>query len=85
MARNRSTTKRSRRPIVANGEIYNFPVLRADLIDRHAFRTTSDIEAVLHQFEETGVKTPAALNGMLAFAICDADHLFLARDPIGIN
>lgn len=28
--------------IVANGEIYNFPVLRADLSDRHAFRTTSD-------------------------------------------
>jgi asparagine synthase (glutamine-hydrolysing) len=29
--------------IVANGEIYNFPQLRPDLAERHAFRTTSDI------------------------------------------
>jgi asparagine synthase (glutamine-hydrolysing) len=71
--------------IVANGEIYNFPVLRAVLIGRHTFRTMSDIEAVLHLFEERGAETPVALEGMFAFAICDTDHLFLARDPIGIK
>lgn len=71
--------------IVANGEIYNFPHLRADLADRHAFRTTSDIEAVLHLYEECGVDSPAALKGMFTFAICGEDHLFLARDPIGIK
>ncbi len=71
--------------IVANGEIYNFPVLRADLAGRHTFTTTSDNEAILHLFEERGVDTPAALEGMFAFAICDDDHLFLARDPIGIK
>jgi len=71
--------------IVANGEIYNFPQLRPELAMRHDFRTTSDIEAVLHLYEECGVDTPAALKGMFAFAICDEDHLFLARDPIGIK
>ena len=71
--------------IVANGEIYNFPVLRRDLIGRHNFTTTSDTEAIVHLFEERGADTPAALEGMFAFAICDDDHLFLARDPIGIK
>lgn len=71
--------------IVANGEIYNFPQLRPDLATRHDFRTSSDIEAVLHLYEECGVDTPAALKGMFAFAICGEDHLFLARDPIGIK
>ena len=71
--------------IVANGEIYNSPALRDDLIDRHTFATTSDIEAVLHLFEERGVDTPTALRGMFALAISDDDHLFLARDPIGIK
>ncbi|MEJ7747665.1 MAG: asparagine synthase B [Candidatus Limnocylindrales bacterium] len=73
------------RAIVANGEIYNFPRLRPDLLERHTFETTSDTEAIVHLFEENGVDTPAALGGMFAFAICDADHLFLARDPIGIK
>ncbi len=71
--------------IVANGEIYNFPVLRDDLTGRHTFSTTSDSEAILHLFEERGAGTPAALGGMFAFAICDDDRLFLARDPIGIK
>ena len=73
------------RAIVANGEIYNFPLLRTDLLTRHTFATVSDTEAILHLFEECGVETPAALRGMFAFAICDDDHLFLARDPIGIK
>ena len=71
--------------IVANGEIYNFPQLRPELAARHTFRTTSDIEAVLHLYEECGADTPAALKGMFTFAICGEDHLFLARDPIGIK
>ena len=73
------------RAIVANGEIYNFPTLRAGLVDRHAFATMSDTEAVLHLFEECGPDTPGMLKGMFAFAICDDEHLFLARDPIGIK
>ena len=36
--------------IVANGEIYNFPALRAQLSQQHHFTTTSDSEAILHLF-----------------------------------
>jgi asparagine synthase (glutamine-hydrolysing) len=71
--------------IVANGEIFNFPVLRSDLAEHHSFATTSDSEVILHLYEDIGAATPAALAGMFAFAICDEDHLFLARDPIGIK
>ncbi|MEO7398466.1 MAG: asparagine synthase B [Ilumatobacteraceae bacterium] len=73
------------RAIVANGEIYNFPKLRAQLTDRHTFTTMSDTEVILHLFEERDVETPSGLEGMFAFAICDGDRLFLARDPIGIK
>jgi len=71
--------------IVANGEIYNYPALLADLAGRHAFATMSDNEAIVHCFEECGAETPIALKGMFAFAICDGEALFLARDPIGIK
>jgi asparagine synthase (glutamine-hydrolysing) len=71
--------------IVANGEIYNFPSLRKDLTQRHSFATTSDTEVIMHLFEECGGETPGLLDGMFAFAICDEEHLFLARDPIGIK
>jgi asparagine synthase (glutamine-hydrolysing) len=71
--------------IVANGEIYNFPQLRTDLLPRHRFTTTSDSEAVLHLFEEQQARTVTALEGMFAFAVTTGDRLFLARDPIGIK
>ena len=73
------------RAIVANGEIFNYPALRGQLAGRHVFVTGSDIEAVLHLYEERGSRIVDALGGMFAVAICDADHLFLARDPIGIK
>jgi asparagine synthase (glutamine-hydrolysing) len=71
--------------IVANGEIYNFPMLRAALSSRHHFTTTSDSEAILHLFEEQGAQVAKTLQGMFAFAISQGDRLLLARDPIGIK
>jgi asparagine synthase (glutamine-hydrolysing) len=71
--------------IVAIGEIYNFPQLRADLLHRHRFTTASDSEVVLHLFEEQHAHTVTALEGMFAFAVTTGDRLFLARDPIGIK
>ncbi len=71
--------------IIANGEIYNFPRLRPALEDRHAFKTTSDTEAVLHAYEDHGVKVVDLLDGMFAFVIADGKDLFAARDPIGIK
>lgn len=74
--------------IVCNGEIYNFPELREELIAKgHTFSTNSDTEVALHLFEEEGVDMVHRLNGMYAIAIWDADRrsLFLVRDRIGIK
>jgi asparagine synthase (glutamine-hydrolysing) len=54
--------------IVYNGEIYNFKRLRAALEKRgHQFRTRSDTEVIIHQFEQFGVAGVPELDGMFAF------------------
>jgi asparagine synthase (glutamine-hydrolysing) len=71
--------------VVANGEIYNYPELRAELEQRHLFRTANDSEVLVHLYEEEGTELVHHLDGMFAFCICSHDGLFLARDPIGIK
>lgn len=71
---------------VFNGEIYNFPELREDLVRRgHRLRTAGDSECLVHLYEEHGVDLIHRLRGMFAFAIWDRDRerLILARDRIG--
>ncbi len=72
--------------LVCNGEIYNSPDLRRDLEARgHVFRTHTDVETILHLYEEEGPKCVERLRGMFAVGIWDARRrsLFLARDPLG--
>ncbi len=72
--------------IVFNGEVYNFPQLRAHLLRRgHRFRTRTDTETILHLYEEHGLECVHHLRGMFAFALWDAPRrrLFLARDRLG--
>jgi asparagine synthase (glutamine-hydrolysing) len=74
--------------IVFNGEIYNFPELRRELLSKgHRFTSTSDTEVIIHLFEEHGPDCVQRLRGMFAFAIWDNRNqtLFLARDRIGIK
>lgn len=74
--------------IVFNGEIYNHGELRPGLEARgHRFRTRSDTEAILHQYEEDGPACAARLRGIFAFAIWDGRtrRLVLARDHTGIK
>jgi asparagine synthase (glutamine-hydrolysing) len=72
--------------ITINGEIYNHRTLRAELEERHVFRTESDSEVVLHLFEEEGPACVRRLDGMFAIAIWGPRAgLFLARDPLGIK
>ncbi len=74
--------------LVANAEIYNYRRLKKDLESRgHRFRTNTDIEVILHLYEEKGEDLANLLNGMFAFAIWDETRrrLVLGRDRMGIK
>jgi asparagine synthase (glutamine-hydrolysing) len=72
--------------LVCNGEIYNSPELRETLLAKgHRFKTETDVEVILHLYEEHGDNCVKHLRGMFAFAIWDTRkrRLFLARDHLG--
>lgn len=71
--------------LVCNGEIYNHQTLRTELQKRHAFRSRSDSEVIVHLYEERGADCVDALDGMFAFVITDGTRLLAARDPLGIK
>ena len=72
--------------LVFNGEIYNFLTLRPKLEKRgHSFRSNSDSEVIIHNYEERGSDIFNDLNGMFGLAIWDAPkrRLVMARDRLG--
>lgn len=73
--------------MICNGEIYNFQELRDELAAKgHEFRTRTDVEVILHLYEEAGLDFPNRLNGQFAIALYDEKkgRMLLARDQIGI-
>ncbi|MBU4444931.1 asparagine synthase (glutamine-hydrolyzing), partial [bacterium] len=74
--------------VVSNGEIYNFPEIKEELLGKgHVFSTKTDTEVLIHCYEEWGVDFIARLNGIFAFAILDKnrERLLLTRDHFGIK
>ena len=72
--------------LVCNGEIYNSPDLRNQLISKgHIFKTATDVEVILHLYEECGDECVKRLRGMFGFALWDSkrSRLLMARDHMG--
>ena len=72
--------------LICNGEIYNSPELRANLEQQgHVFKTASDVETIVHLYEQYGDDCVNHLRGMFAFVIWDQrrKRLLLARDHLG--
>lgn len=73
--------------MICNGEIFNYQELKAELLSKgHTFRTGTDVEVILHLYEEYGTAFPKYLNGQFAIALYDEreKQLLLIRDQIGI-
>jgi asparagine synthase (glutamine-hydrolysing) len=69
-----------------NGELYNFPDVRAALLERgHQLTTKADTEIVPHLWEEYGEDLPKQIDGMFAVAVWDSNRRvgLLARDRMG--
>ena len=74
--------------VVFNGEIYNYAERRARLLAAgHEFRTQTDTEVIVHEYEELGLACVEQFRGMFSLAVWDANkgQLLLARDRFGIK
>jgi asparagine synthase (glutamine-hydrolysing) len=71
-----------------NGELYNAPELRSELVATGVrFRGTSDTEVLLEAWRRWGTACLPRLRGMFAFGIFDerTGELVLVRDQLGIK
>jgi asparagine synthase (glutamine-hydrolysing) len=74
--------------MVFNGEVYNFPVVRAELEALgHRFRSTGDSEVILAAFQQWGPKAVDKFVGMFAIALWNERErrLILLRDRMGVK
>jgi asparagine synthase (glutamine-hydrolysing) len=74
--------------ITFNGEIYNYPELKSELLQLGAqFTSNSDTEVIIQAYLYWGVASFARLRGMFAFALYDTKKAltYLVRDTMGIK
>ena len=72
--------------VAQNGEIYNFPEIRRQLLHRgHHLKTHCDTEILPHLYEDHGEEFPKKIDGMFAVALWDDEKKLgvLARDRMG--
>ncbi|AOM80162.1 asparagine synthase (glutamine-hydrolyzing) [Pedobacter steynii] len=73
--------------LICNGEIFNYIELRKELQAKgHVFKTSTDVEVIIHLYEEEGIHFLNKLNGQFAFALYDKrrKQMFCVRDQLGI-
>jgi len=74
--------------VVCNGEIYNHAALRSSLeATGHTFTTTSDVEVILHLYEDYGERCLTLIEGIFALALLDTKRhrMIAARDRVGVK
>jgi asparagine synthase (glutamine-hydrolysing) len=74
--------------IIFNGEIFNYQIVKEELLQLGVqFKTHSDTEVLLYAYIHFGETFLHKLNGFFAFAIHDKqeDNLFIACDRFGIK
>jgi len=71
--------------IIFNGEIYNYPEIKKELLNSYEFKTLSDTEVLLAAYEKWGTKCLDKFKGAFAFCIYDFKKkiAFFARDRFG--
>lgn len=73
--------------LVANGEIYNYLELSAEIAKKKGkYTPRSDCDVIIGMYEEFGSELVSHITGMFAFALYDkvTKNFMVARDPIGI-
>lgn len=74
--------------ITYNGELYNYPELKIELLQRgYLFHSESDTEVILAAYLEWGFNCVKKFNGMWAFCIYDRRKklCFMSRDRLGVK
>lgn len=74
--------------MVYNGEVYNYPEIKSELVAiGHTFNTGSDSEVILAAYLQWGKDCVNHFNGMWAFAIYDRMNktVFCSRDRFGVK
>ena len=78
----------SRYHITYNGELYNFAILKDELIKLgHQFKNHTDTEVIAASFAQWDTQAFAKFNGMFAFALWDDKEkkIYLVRDAAGMK
>jgi asparagine synthase (glutamine-hydrolysing) len=78
----------NRYSITYNGELYNFPSLKQELITLgYTFQNHTDTEVILAAFAHWNTQAFAKFSGMFAFALWDNQEkeLYIVRDPAGMK